>query len=369
MKITCHNDTCQHVWDYNGKLPYTDCPICTSKIPISKQAIDELTENISKDIGKLNSESSASISSVKSRIRLWLLEHPKFNPYNYSSESSHYKEKAGNRKNPYNLFRQITSGIRVLPDFILFGGTRSGVMTLTKYIQEHPDVSIIRNIHFFEYTFTNNVGWYKRYFPTSFYKNFFRVKHKRKLVVGESTGTYLFHPDVPKRIRENIPNVKLIVMLRNPINSLYSKYNHYRNEGLESSSLEDAIKMEMKRIKIGNERKELRINNPDFDNHVNFNYLRHGHYAEKLKNWLKIFPKEHILILTNDEFNADIDKTMKQTFDFLSLPNYTIKNKIKHSVGRYPKMQESVRKLLVDYFRSYNQEFYKLIGKELDWDK
>ena len=127
--------------------------------------------------------------------------------------------------------------------------------------------------------------------------------------------------------------------------------------------------MEVERIKIGKERDELRINNPDFDNAVNFNYLRHGHYAEKLKNWFKVFPKEQILILTNDEFNADIDKTLKQTFEFLGLPDYTIKNKIKHNVGKYPKIQESTRKLLVDYFRPYNQELFKLIGKELDWNK
>ena len=158
-------------------------------------------------------------------------------------------------------------------------------------------------------------------------------------------------------------------MLRNPIKTCYSTYNHYRNEGLESGSFDNAIKMEIERIKIGDERKQLRINNPDFDNHVNFHYLRHGHYAEKLKNWFKVFPKEQILILINDEFNADIDKSLKKTFKFLDLPNYTVKNKIKHNVGKYTKMQESTRKLLVDYFRPYNQKLYQLIGKDLDWDK
>ena len=48
MKIKCHNQTCQHVWEYNGKLPYTWCPLCTSKIPISKQLGGEFVENISK---------------------------------------------------------------------------------------------------------------------------------------------------------------------------------------------------------------------------------------------------------------------------------------------------------------------------------
>ncbi len=118
-----------------------------SKIPITKQLLEEFSENSSNHIERLNSESETSISPIKNRLRLSLLEHPKFNPYNYSSTSVHFNEKAGNRKNPYNLFRQITSGIRVLPDFILIGGTRSGVMTLTKYIHEHPNVYTVRNIH------------------------------------------------------------------------------------------------------------------------------------------------------------------------------------------------------------------------------
>ena len=364
MKIICHNQTCQHVWDYNGKVLVTYCPICSSKIPISKKLMGELGENISK-----NTETKSIKSSIKSCLRLWLLEHPKFNFYNYLSGNNPTYQKGFNTINPYNLFRIITSNLRVLPDFILIGGTRSGVMTLTKYINEHPNTYTVRNIHFFGYAYSNKVEWYKRHFPTNFYKNYFKLKHKHGLVVGESTGTYFFHPMVSKRIKEHVPNVKLIVMLKNPTVSIYSRYWMFRNEGLESSSFEDVIKMEMERIKIGDERNELRVNNPDFDDRVNFNYLRHCNYAEKLKTWLKEFKKEQILILTNDEFNADIDKTLKQTFEFLDLPNYTIKNKFKHNVGKYPKMQESTRKLLVDYFRPHNQELYKLIGKELDWDK
>ena len=154
MKIKCHNQTCQYVWDYNGKLSWTHCPKCTSKIPISQQLGDEFVKN-----GLRYTETLSVKSSMKSSLRLWLLEHPKFNFYNYSSNHDFFSEQGANRKNPYDLFRTVTSNIRVLPDFILIGGTRSGVMTLTKYIHEHPNVYTVRNIHFFEYTFTNNNDW------------------------------------------------------------------------------------------------------------------------------------------------------------------------------------------------------------------
>ena len=68
MKIKCHNQTCQHIWEYNGKLPYTDCPVCTSKIPIPK-LVNEFTDT-AKNIEKINSESDVNISPIKNHLRL-----------------------------------------------------------------------------------------------------------------------------------------------------------------------------------------------------------------------------------------------------------------------------------------------------------
>ena len=100
-------------------------------------------------------------------------------------------------------------------------------MTLTKYILEHTNVFLVRNAHFFEYMYSNQLQWYKLHFPTNIYKAYYHLKNKKKLLVGEQTGTYYAHPDVPKRIREHLPNVKLIAMFRNPVKSTYSKYYHF----------------------------------------------------------------------------------------------------------------------------------------------
>jgi len=361
MKITCHNKDCKNIFEYNGKISWTVCPICSSKIPLQKDFKNY------PEFQKHNYNRNS--SSIKNRLRLWLIDHPDLNPYNFFQNSSDYSSKAGSRVNPYGIFRQITQNLRTLPDFIFFGGTRSGVMTLTKYVQEHPNIQTIRNIHFFEYVYANNIQWYKRHFPTKFYKKYYEMTNKQKLFVGESTGTYLFHNDVPKRIHQHIPKIKLIVMLRNPIKSCYSKYNHYRNEGLESSSFEDAIEMEFKRMEILEKNIKLKSNNPDLDNFVNFNYLRHGHYAEKLENWFSEFPREQILILTNDEFNSDMDNTLKTTFEFIGLPNFHVKNKIAHNVGKYLPMKESTKEMLIDYFKPHNQKLYKILGRDLNWEQ
>ena len=357
MKVKCHNQDCKNIFDFSGKSTWVNCPICSSRIPLSQVTSNESNETT---LNNINS------SSIKNRLRIWLISHKSINPYNFFNNSGEYK--VGNRKNPYDPFRQLTGNIRTLPNFIFFGGTRSGVMTLTKYVEDHPCVETVRNIHFFEYTYSNKIEWYKRHFPTSIYKNFFKLRHNQELLVGESTGTYFFHEQVPKRIKKHLPDVKLILMLKNPITSSYSRYNHYRNQGLEPCSFDDVIDMEMKRINISQNNNKLQINNPDLSHYITCNYLRHGHYAEMLKKWLEEFPREQILILTNDEFNSRMDETLTKTFEFLELPDFHVKNKIAHNVGKYKKMNETTKQKLIDYFRPYNEDLYKILGKDLNWE-
>ncbi|MDC0171492.1 sulfotransferase domain-containing protein [Candidatus Nitrosopelagicus sp.] len=357
MRVECHNQDCKNIFNFTGESNFVNCPLCSSRIPLSKITNKELIE-----IQKNNSNPR----SIKNRTRIWLINHKSINPYNFFNKPEYNKSE--NTINPYSPFRQLTGKFRTLPNFIFFGGTRSGVMTLTKYVDEHPDVETVRNIHFFEYVYSNKINWYKRHFPTRIYKKFFNLKHNRELLIGESTGTYFFHEQVPKRIKEHLPDVKLILMLKNPVTSSYSRYNHYKNQGLEPCSFDDVIDMELKRIEILQNNNQLQINNPDLSHYITCNYLRHGHYAEKLKAWFNEFPREQILILTNDEFNSRMDETLTKTFEFLGLTDFHVKNKIAHNVGKYKKMNEKTKQKLINYFKPYNQELYKILGKDLNWE-
>ena len=217
MKVTCHNKECKKLRDmpftfeYNGKESFVDCPKCSSKIIIEK-----------------NEKNTHSDSKFRNKLRMWLIRHPSINPYNDSK----------------NKISKNTGKDRLLPNFLIFGGTRSGGMTLQRYLVKHPTVICERNIHFFEYTITNNVNWYKTHFPTKKYKNKMEKQFNQNLAVGEQTGTYMFFPNVPSRVKEVIPNVKLIAILRNPIDMIFSRYNHMKNQGFEvSASFDEAIEV------------------------------------------------------------------------------------------------------------------------------
>ena len=292
--------------------------------------------------------------AFRNRIRLWLLDHPKLNPYGFSFDRT---------------YRILTNQFRMFPDFIIIGSTKSGGESLMHYLRQHPSIEIQHDVHFFDYTTSNKLEWYKTHFPTSFYKSYLKIFRNTDLVSGEMTSTYLFHPRVAERIRKTIPNVRLIVNLRNPVDRAYSAYNHMVRAGWETKTFEDAINSELKRIEIIKEDSELRIKNPNFSNYLMFLYLRQGNYAEKLKDWLKLFPREKFFIFSTDELAEKPTEVIEQVFDYLNVPNFKIKNLERQNVGKYNKMKGSVRDFLIDYYKPYNRNLYELLGKKLDWDK
>ena len=301
-----------------------------------------------------NSSNQIERSSVTNKIRLWLLDHPSFNPYRFSLKSA---------------YRIVTNQIRVLPDFVVIGSSKSGTTSLHYYLIQHPSIIAERNVHFFEYIHTNSIEWYRAHFPTKAYKNFKKIIRKEKLIVGEQTATYLFHPLVPKRIHATMPNVKLIVILRNPVDRAYSNYQHQVKEGIEKRTFEDAIKSELKRIEISKKEPEYKINNDDFNNHVIFSYLRHGIYVDFIKAWMEFFTKDQFLILPTYELDNNHVKFLKQVFNYLNVPNFKIKSLERQNVGEYKKLDKSTRQFLIDYYRSHNERLFKLLGKKFDWDQ
>ena len=347
MKIKCKNENCLHEWNYSGRVArYLFCPKCLSFVPLDEYQFDLETPRQ---------------NNFKYKIRTWLLEHPEFNPYKFSSPT--------NSLSWYDtLFKTLTNSIRSLPNFLLIGGHKSGATSLMSYLQQHHYIWGIINLHFFEYLVNNKTSWYRKFFPTKIYFSYVKTIKKQKLNVGEMAATYFYHPDVPKRIKSLLPNVKLLLILRNPIDMTYSKYNHGFNQGVITESFDSIIKNELTRIKIRQNEPQLIINNPNFDNNVDSNYLRHGNYVYYLKKWLELFPRKQLHILTNEQLTNNPIETMEKVFEFLNAKPFAVTPEHKKNIQIYTKqMEPSTRKFLKDYFTPYNEELYKLLGVNFNW--
>ncbi len=217
--------------------------------------------------------------------------------------------------------------------------------------------------------FDRGLNWYKMNFPSRKQKFIFnKIKHK-KLITGEASGAYLHNPHAPKRIYQLNPNMKLILLMRNPVDRAFSHYKRKVKNGSEKLSFEEVIDQEQSRIDGEMEKMESNSNyySPIYHS---LSYLNTGLYIKHLKNWLKYFPLKQILILENGELSHDPQMVYDQAIEFLDLPKWKLSNYRKFSKQDLKlDMNQKTREQLLDYCKPFNEDLYSLIGKRFDWDK
>ena len=269
----------------------------------------------------------------------------------------------------HNVFRALTGNFRIKPDFIIIGAQKCGTSSLFYYLSSHPFVkpSQKKEIRFFDRYGHLGLNWYKGNFPSYFEKKLFKIKNGQSFVTGEATSSYIFHPSVPKIISKQLPKVKIIAMLRNPVDRAYSHYNMIRRIGKENLDFEEAIEREKSRI--SGEENKITKNLNYFSIPLNYYaYLSHGLYVNYLKNWLKYFPKEQIQLSTMEELESNPMDVYKQFTRFLQIPDWSPSEFPKKNWGEYNKMNDKTRKRLVKFFENSNLELYQLLGRKFDWD-
>lgn len=272
----------------------------------------------------------------------------------------------------------ITSPLRVLPDFFVIGPGRTGTTSLFYYLNEHPCLvkSAYDELGFFDVNFHLGLQWYRSLFPTIFTKR--KIKSKTNhFQTYDVSPSYVRRPWVAKRMHELFPKSKHIVVLRNPVDKTYSHYylagfkfdknnKPINKQRTELRSFEDVINDDMKNIeKFHNEPK----NDYYFGSYVEKSFLARGFYIEQLPIWFKLFSKDQILVISSEDLSLKTRSTLKIIFKFLNLPDYDPKNIEKVSVSNYKPMNKNTRRLLVEYFKPYNEKLYKFLNQKFDWDK
>ena len=154
-----------------------------------------------------------------------------------------YKKNISQHKKIKNLtlfFHQkyctLTGPFHLLPDYLIIGAQKCGTGSLYRYLNQHPRIKsgITKEVRFFDKYYNRGINWYRVFFP-------FKDLLGRKYLTGDATPRYLDHPHAPKRVKEIIPNVKFIVLLRNPIDRAYSMYNMRVSRGRETHSFEESL--------------------------------------------------------------------------------------------------------------------------------
>jgi Sulfotransferase domain len=262
-----------------------------------------------------------------------------------------------------------TSGLRLLPQYLIIGAQRAGTTSLHRYLIRHPSVGNLlhtKGVHYFDTNYGRGLAWYRSHFPTDLYRRYAKRRAGVDLVVGEASPYYLFHPQVPRRVASDLPDVKLIVLLRDPVARAYSQYQHEVARGFEHLTFEQAIEHEPKRLAAETDRL---LADPTYNSfsHQHHSYLARGVYVDQLKAWRSLFPEDRMLVLGSEEFFGDTDRAFQRVLAFLGLPSWRPPAYEVHNAHRYGGLDERLRAGLVDYFAGPNRALYSYLGRDFGW--
>lgn len=259
--------------------------------------------------------------------------------------------------------RRITAPLRCYPDAVVIGAQRAGTTSLFDYMVQHPEVHgpTVKEIHYFDIFYDKGVAWYRAHFPLQWHV---RPPH----VTVEASPYYLFHPYAPARLAQHLPDAKLIVLLRNPVERALSHYFLEVKLQREPLSLREALAAEQERLSAERERMKQ---DPLYYSRVHqwFSYCTRGVYVNSLRAYDAYKNAGRLLILQSETFFAHPHDTMRKVFAYLGVDeNYTCPDVQPRNVGtNRTRVAPEDYTYLTDYFAPYNEELYAYIGERFDW--
>ncbi|MDJ0682209.1 MAG: tetratricopeptide repeat protein [Xenococcaceae cyanobacterium MO_167.B52] len=241
------------------------------------------------------------------------------------------------------------------PNFIIIGTMKGGTSSLYQYLNQHPQIlpCCTKELHFFTLNFHKGIDWYLSQFPP--------LPKREKFITGEASPSYLDWSGklnhIPEQVRSLFPNVKIIALLRNPIDRAISCYSHQMRIGSAHRPFEEAVEAEFERISQVKESELRQLRGS----------LTAGLYIYKLQEWMKVFPTEQILILKSEYLYQETPKAVNQVFNFLGLPNHKCSSFTKYNSGSYSSMSEKLRAKLSSFYKPYNRMLEEYLGRKFNW--
>lgn len=185
------------------------------------------------------------------------------------------------------------------PDFLYIGSSKSGSTWIFKLLSWHPQIYMYPGKHlgFFTREFAKGWDWYLSNFKAG----------PEHIVAGEASHSYLLSADARDRIHERLPDVKLLVCLREPVERTYSQYLDGIKNGKMAGTFEEALE-------------------------TNATLIDHSRYGTNLARYLEKFPRDQILIVAFNDLVAAPDRLAAHIFEFLGVDVLEIPKKMHEKV-------------------------------------
>jgi len=245
------------------------------------------------------------------------------------------------------------------PEFLIVGAQKAGTTSFYTALRQHPDIvaASTKEIHYFSQHFKKGLAWYLNHFP----------EREQGKISGEASPFYLFHPHAAARIASEMPDVKIIILLRDPVERAISHYHQQFRRGHETLAMMEAFTTEnqrigaaWKRLQDGKQVSGIKIQQ--------CSYLKRGEYLEQLVRYEQHFPPEQILLLDSREFFEAPFDVLAKTFRFLGVDAGFRPNDLwPRKPGNYADTDAEVLAFLRTHFAPLNEALFRHLGHRYDW--
>jgi hypothetical protein len=230
-----------------------------------------------------------------------------------------------------------------------------------KTLSQHPNVLpavLHKGVHYFDAEYDKGMSWYLGHFPTR--------RPGVPAITGESSPYYMFHPHAARRIATDLPDVKLLVLLRDPVERAYSAHSHELARGYEDEPFEQALELEPSRT--AGERERMLADERYESHHLQHNsYVARGQYIEQLERLEALVGRDRIHVIDSDDFFAEPQPVFDGVCDYLGLPRSTDIAFGKHNARSRAPMPAELRTKLEDHFAPYDERLAAWWGRVPSW--
>lgn len=263
---------------------------------------------------------------------------------------------------------RATSGVRMLPDLIVAGAQRCGTTTLYRLLVDHP--AIVRplfhkGIGYFDIGYDHPWSWYRGHFPVAAVAAA-RTRGAGRPMTFDSSGYYMFHPLAAERIARHLPDVKVVTLVRDPVERAFSAYKHEKARGFETEDFETALALEDERLAGEVERIEADPSYQSF-HHRHHAYVGRGRYAEQIVRLQQALSPEQVFVIDANKFFAEPVEQFARLQQWLGLPVHD-PVKVEQANARPSKpMADSLRSALLERFDESDAELSAILGATPSW--
>ena len=230
------------------------------------------------------------------------------------------------------------------PQFTIIGVMKGGTTSLYHYLSHHPQIvpSARKEIDFWSWRYQRGLDWYLAHFAP--------LPESGGYISGDASPTYFSHQKAPQRLAQTYPDMKIVAVLRNPVDRTISHYHHACREGVEQRSLGEALR---------SHRQQLETNSHD-PNKLN-NYLASSLYVPPLTRWFACFPRQQIHIIFSETLFQQPQATLDRLCEFLDIPGYSLPSASNRNPGQYQPSDPDIRQDLQAFFKPHTRQLQELL--------